>query len=106
LIINRLEQMTGGWFLGNFSPTIYETDSAEVCVKTYKAGDTEPLHMQLTAVEVTVIITGNASMSGVEVFPGDVIRIDPLEPADFVALTDVTLVAVKSPSKPEDKVVI
>jgi hypothetical protein len=63
------------------------------------------MHYQLTAVEVTVVITGRCRI-GMEVLEeGDILEILPYEMADFEALTDVTLVAIKAPSLPADKVV-
>jgi hypothetical protein len=35
---------------------------------------------------------------------GDIILLEPFEIADFEALTDVSLVALKTPSLPADKV--
>ena len=37
----RLCDMTKGWFVGNFEPTLLKTSDVEVAVKTYKKGDKE-----------------------------------------------------------------
>ena len=39
-----LNDMTKGWFVGNFEPTLYQTNYCEVAVKTYKKGDYESKH--------------------------------------------------------------
>ena len=31
----RLDEMTKGWFVGNFFPTLYRTNDVEVAVKRY-----------------------------------------------------------------------
>lgn len=101
--IERLEHFSGGWFVGNFAPTLINSDSVEVCVKRYPAGTTEPVHFQRTAIEVTLIISGRCKIGGREFGEDDFCIIPPLEAAGFEALTDVVLVAVKSPSLPTDK---
>lgn len=100
---SRLEDTTGGWFAGNFSPSIYESENFEVCVKRYKKGDKEPKHYQLLATEITVIISGKARMGEEFLEANDIILLEPFEEYDFEAISDVVLVAVKSPSLPDDK---
>ncbi|CAN2170243.1 hypothetical protein MCETARE7_00034 [Candidatus Nanopelagicaceae bacterium] len=98
-----LEDTTGGWFVGNFTPSILKNEKFEVCVKRYKSGEKEPRHFQLLAREITVVISGTARMGSEILRENDVILLEPLEEYDFEALTDVVLVAVKSPSLPDDK---
>jgi len=100
----RLDQMVGGWFVGDFTPAALRTTAAEVCVKTYQRGDKEPQHYQRVAIEVTCILSGTARMGSELLGPGDIIVLDPLDAYDFEALSDVTLVAFKTPSAPNDKV--
>ena len=102
--LSKINQMTGGWFVGDFEPSILKTSQFEACVKYYSQGDREPSHFQKTAVEITVMINGQARMGQVVLNPGDIILLEPYEIADFEALTEVTLVALKTPSIPEDKV--
>lgn len=99
-----MSKMTGGWFIGNFTPSVVKTSDFEVCVKNYAMGVREPAHYQLTATEVTVIIQGKARMGSQVLNAGDIVTLAPFEVADFEALTDVALVAVKFPSLPADKV--
>jgi hypothetical protein len=103
---DKLSSMTGGWFVGNFLPTIHSTPDFEVCIKHYKKGDTEQSHFQKTALEITVVISGRVRM-GENVFETDaIVLLDPGEVCDFEALEDSVVVAVKSPSLPSDKVVV
>jgi hypothetical protein len=37
-----LADMKGGWFVGDFSPTVLRTPDFEVAVKEYAAGAREP----------------------------------------------------------------
>ena len=104
--IDKIENMPGGWFIGNFFPSVIQTEEFEICVKRYKAGQIESLHFQLVATEVTVVISGKIRMGGKTFGPNDIILLEPGEVCDFEAKTDTVLVAVKTPSLPEDKVVV
>lgn len=102
--INRIEEFVKGWFVGDFSPAILHSTEYEVAVKWFKAGETEPLHKQLIATEITVVIEGEILLGGKKFITGDVITIPPGEFAAFESLTDSSLVCVKNPSLPNDKV--
>lgn len=99
----RLENMTKGWFVGDFLPTALKTGDAEVAVKPYRAGDHEGRHMHKVATEVTVIVDGEVEMSGQRYKTGDIVVIAPGEATDFTAITDVMTVVVKVPSVKGDK---
>ena len=99
----KLEDMTRGWFVGDFSPTVLGTQSVEVAVKLYKTGDTEERHFHKVATEVTVIVSGRVLMNGAEFGVGDIITVDPMESTDFNVLEDATTVVVKIPGASNDK---
>jgi quercetin dioxygenase-like cupin family protein len=99
----RLDEMTGGWFVGDFSPAALRTPAAEVAVKRYTAGAYEPVHHHKLADEVTLILKGRAELGGKPCVEGDILVLEPGEAADFRALTDVVTVVVKVPSVPGDK---
>ena len=102
--INRIEEFIKGWFVGDFSPVILHSTEYEVAVKWFKAGETEPLHKQLIATEITVVIEGEILLGGKTFAKGDVITIPPGEFAAFESITDSALVCVKNPSLPNDKI--
>jgi hypothetical protein len=99
----HLGNMTKGWFVGNFEPTVLSTTDVEVAVKKYKAGDYELSHHHKIATEITVITDGEVKMNGVIYSSGAIIVIEPNEPTDFLALTDVTTTVVKYPGANDDK---
>lgn len=99
----NLDLFTKGWFVGNFSPTLVATDAVEVAVKHYRAGEAETAHYHKVATELTLIVSGRVRMSGEEVGPGEIIKIDPGQSTDFVPLTDTTTVVVKLPCVKGDK---
>jgi quercetin dioxygenase-like cupin family protein len=103
---HRLDQMTRGWFIGNFNPSVYMTNDFEVAVQTYAMGSIEAKHVHKVATEVTVIVSGRASINGIIYNDGDIIVMLPGEESEFSAITDVTTVVVKYPSCIGDKYVI
>ena len=103
---DRLEKMTKGWFVGDFLPTALHSTACEVAVKHYSKGDHETAHYHQIATEITVIVSGKVRMLGSEWTAGDILTIEPGEITDFLALTDVVTVVVKTPSAPLDKFVV
>lgn len=101
----KLSEMIGGWFVGNFSPSILTSADFEVAVKTYKAGDCEDWHVHKIGTEITVILDGRAEIDGKILENGDIILLEPGYGTAFRALTDVKTVVVKTPSIANDKYV-
>ena len=98
-----LNDMTGGWFIGNFFPNILQTKDFEVSVKKYKAGDKEDWHVHKVGTEVTLVLGGSAIMAGKTIKDGEIILLEPGEGTSFEALDDITTVVVKTPSALGDK---
>lgn len=102
--IARIEEMTKGWFIGNFEPSLLKTNAVEVALKKYKKGDYEKAHYHKIATEFTVIVSGRVRMNGKEYIEGDIIVIEPNDSTDFEALEDNTVnVVVKIPGSNDDK---
>jgi len=102
----RLEDMTKGWFIGDFSPTAHRTRDCEVAVKHYRAGDAEAAHYHKVAREFTVVVSGTVRLNGREFGAGDIVVLAPGEVAEFLAVTDAVTTVVKLPGAPADKFVV
>ena len=102
----NLDEMIGGWFVGDFEPSVIRTKDFEVAVKKYKAGDKEARHMHKIATELTVIISGKVLMNSQEYNEGSIIEIHPNTSSDFEAIEDTVTVVVKTPSVAGDKYVL
>jgi quercetin dioxygenase-like cupin family protein len=102
--LERVENFTGGWFIGDFSPSLLATSDFEVCIKHFREGDLEPNHFQARATEFTIVVSGLCRMGTITLSPGDILVLDPGEKSDFLALEDSVIVGIKTPSIPEDKV--
>lgn len=101
--INDLKEFTKGWIVGNFNPTLLNTDNFEVAIKRYKSGDYEEKHHHKIATEITVIVEGEVEMNSVKYSKDDIITINPNESTDFKCVTDVITVVIKTPSVNNDK---
>ena len=98
-----LAEMTKGWFIGNFMPTLHATEAVEVAVKEYPADFTEEWHYHKIATEFTVIVSGEVEMNGCRYSKGDIIVIPPGEGTDFHTLTPTITTVVKIPGATQDK---
>lgn len=103
---NNLQNFKKGWFVGNFEPSLFNTNQFEVAVKHYKAGDTDEKHYHAIAIEYTVVVSGTVSINGETFGPNDIITINRNEPSEFKAMTDATIVAVKTASFKDDKYLV
>ena len=100
---HRLEDMVGGWMVGDFEPTCIKTEACEVAVKMYAADTGEAAHVHRVATELTLIASGRVTMNGRTYVAGDIIVLEPGEHTDFFAHEPTVTVVVKMPSVRGDK---
>ena len=98
-----LSEMTKGWFVGDFSPSVLRLGESEAAVKKYKAGDYEPMHHHKISSEITVIAEGVVKMNGQTYCANSILLIEPNEATDFLAVTDVITMVIKFPGANDDK---
>ncbi len=101
--VENLNNFIKGWFIGNFKPSLLSTSDFEIAIKRYKAGDSEVRHHHKLATEYTIIIEGEVMMNSLKFKSDDIIILQPNESTDFICLTDVITVVVKTPSVKDDK---
>ncbi len=104
--VSNLGEMFKGWFIGDFVPTLYNTNVVEVAVKKYLAGDFENAHYHKIATEFTIVISGEIEMNGVKYGPDSIIKVYPEESVEFKSLTDSVNVVVKIPGALNDKYLV
>jgi quercetin dioxygenase-like cupin family protein len=100
---DNISRMFKGWFVGSFSPSVFDTDQVEVGVKRYSQGTVEPRHYHKVATEITLILQGRVRMCDRVWHEGDIIVIEPYEQTAFEALEDTITVVVKLPGASNDK---
>ena len=101
--VNNLSEMVGGWFVGNFEPSILNSCDFEVSVKYYEAGEKEKSHLHKLAIEITVVVEGSIEMCDQVFGKGDIIMLEKGEATSFKAITNAVTVVVKTPSITNDK---
>ena len=101
--VHKLQDMTRGWFVGDFSPSVLRSEAFEAAVKYYPAGHREAAHLHKVATELTVVVAGEVRLGGQLLRAGDIVVMHPGEAQDFEAVTDCTLTIVKVPSVKGDK---
>jgi quercetin dioxygenase-like cupin family protein len=100
----KLQTMKGGWFIGNFEPSMLKINDCEVAVKSYRKGDYVEAHYHKIATEYATIVSGRVKMNGIEYRAGDIVVTEPGESTDFECLEDgTTNVVVKIPGANNDK---
>lgn len=99
----RLDEMTRGWFVGDFAPTALRTPTCEAAVRDYRKGNIEAKHLHRIATEVTLVLRGQVRMFDRIFGAGDIVVAEPNDATAFEALTDCTIVVVKTPSCVDDK---
>ena len=102
--ILNIAEMKLGWFIGNFEPSMLKTLEFEVAIKSFLAGESEPHHKQIIATEFTVVLSGEIEINEIKFYQNQIVRINPGESANFLALSDTTILCIKTPSIATDKV--
>lgn len=98
------ERYKGGWFVGDFEPSVWRTSAYEVGYKLHRSGEPWPAHYHEHMDELTFLLEGTMRICG-ETLTGPVIfELRRGEVADPVFLTDCKVFVVKAPSVPGDKV--
>ena len=104
--IVKMKDMMGGWFVGNFEPTVYKTSEFEVCFKEHTAGEKWDKHYHKLGTEINYLVEGKMIIQNKELNTGDIFIIYPNEIADPIFLEDCKVLIVKTPSVPGYKYVI
>ena len=103
MIILKLKDMIGGWFVGNFEPTAYKTENFEVSYKLHPKGEKWDFHYHTDVTEVNLLVRGKMRLQNTELSSGDIFTIPAYEIADPEFIEDCEVVCVKTPSS-NDKV--
>lgn len=98
--------MTRGWFVGNFQPSVLETDKFEVGILSHPSGQEWPAHYHKVAQEINYLVSGDMTVNDVKISVGDIFVIEPGEVAKPVFLQDCQVLCIKVPSVPGDKYLV
>lgn len=104
--ILKMEDMKGGWFIGNFEPTAFKTEQFEVCYKHHTKGEVWDTHYHKEGTEINYLVEGRMTIQNKQLIKGDIFILHPFEIANPIFLEDCTVLIIKTPSKPGDKFTI
>ena len=62
--VSNIKDMTRGWFIGDFEPSMLRTKAFEVGVLTHKKGEQWPTHYHKKAAEYNVLLEGSMTVNG------------------------------------------
>lgn len=100
----NLNDFIKGWIIGNFYPSLLNTNDVEVAIKRYIKDDYDESHYHKIATEYTIIVDGEVRMNDKFYKKDDVIIIEPGDITDFEVLSDnCTTVVIKIPGVNNDK---
>lgn len=101
--VSRLEAMTRGWLIGDFTPSILRTSAFEVAYLHHKRGENWPAHVHNLADEYNVLIRGSMMINNEQISQGDIFIIKKGMMTKAMFLEDCELLCIKVPSVPSDK---
>lgn len=102
--VRRIEDFTGGWFVGDFEPTLLRTPGFEVGLKIHHRDEHIAPHIHHHVTEYNLLVRGSMRVNGRELTEGDLFILHKGERVDAEVLTDQAhVVVVKVPSIPSDK---
>jgi hypothetical protein len=102
--VRKLSEFVGGWFVGNFQPTLLNTAAFEVAWKVHSREEGVEPHLHRRVTEYNLLAHGSMTVNGVLLAEQDLFVLHPGERVDIVIHTDeVHVVCVKVPSIPADK---
>lgn len=104
--LDKFENYKGGWFIGNFKPSLLENPNVEVGCKINKKGEYCQAHYHKECTEINLLVSGTLKMQNKILNAGDIFVIYPFEVTDPEFITDCIILVVKTPSIPGDKYLI
>jgi hypothetical protein len=100
---NKLENMTRGWLIGNFTPSILKTDAFEVGYLTHHKGQVWPAHLHKEANEYNILIKGSLLINNETINLGEIFVIPKGMLTHATFLEDCEILCIKVPSNTKDK---
>lgn len=106
MIIRKISDMKGGWYIGDFDPSVFKTNAFEVGYKLHEKGSDWDCHYHKKSWEVNLLIHGKMKMQDQIINAGDIFIINPWEIGNPEFLEDCEVVTVKIPSVLDDKYIV
>jgi len=99
----KMFEMRGGWFIGDFEPSVFKTKDFEVAFLKHHKGQKWPSHYHAIAKEINYLVKGKMKIQNKILVQGDIFIFEPKEIANPEFLEDCEVLVVKIPSVIGDK---
>lgn len=101
--LSSLSNMTRGWIIGDFLPSVYRTNTFEAGLLTHKKGEEWGAHVHKIGTEINCLVSGRMSINDIIIEPGTIFTVPTglLTKATF--LEDCKVMCIKVPSDTNDK---
>jgi hypothetical protein len=96
----------GGWFMGDFEPSLLRVPGFEVGVKHHKKGEYHEPHYHAVATEYNYLLDGVLIINDHKFVAPTIFVVEPGESVYPHFETDCTLCIIKVPSVPGDKYIV
>jgi len=93
----------GGWFIGDFEPTVFKTSDFEVSYKLHHKGENWPKHHHKLSTEINFLIRGKMTINDILIEAGKIFIIDKNESVKPIFIENCELIVIKTPSIKNDK---
>lgn len=101
----RIEDMVGGWFVGNFEPNAFKTELFEVSYKKHPKNEIWDIHYHEQITEINLLVRGEMILQGKKLVSGDIFILYPYEIANPTFIEDCEIVCIKTPGITNDKII-
>jgi hypothetical protein len=101
----KLHEYYRGWFIGNFDPAILKTKDFEVSLQYRNKGFIDDEHAHMHSDEYTLVVTGAIKIKDEIYKNGDIFLAEKGEFVKGEVLEDTTILVIKIPSVPNDKII-
>ena len=98
----KLDDMKGGWFVGDFEPTAFKANF-EVGIHRHKKGEFHQDHFHKKGTEINCMRKGKVICNGKHLKANDIFVIEPYEVSIVEFLTDIKVIVVKDICDTDDK---
>ncbi len=100
---SNINNFRGGWFVGDFEPSIFKNPFFEVAHHSHKKNDATFPHYHQVTNELNYIVRGEMMVDKKHLKAGDMWIYEPWDISDVEFLEDTDLMIIRWPSIPTDK---
>ena len=95
-----------GWLVGNFDGAFHKSSEYELGLLQFRKGCRHAFHYHDEIFEINILVSGNLLINNVLINPGEMYIIPQGVITCPIFLDDCAIICVKTPSRPNDKIII